>query len=96
MAGNPPLLLLDEPASHLDIKTTGEIIRILKRYSSNHLVLAVIHDLYLLNYVDKIVVLHNGKARIYGAVDNIPLMEVYGGNLKIVEANGMRFPVPLV
>ncbi len=96
MAGNPPLLLLDEPASHLDIKNTGEIIRILKRYSYNHLVLAVIHDLYLLNYVDKIVVLHNGKARIYEAVDNIPLMEVYGGNLKIVEANGMRFPVPLV
>ncbi len=94
MIGNPPLLLLDEPANHLDIKNTAEIIEILKEYSKRYLVIAVVHDLNLLNFVDGVIALKNGKAKILNDVDSQALEKIFDIKVELINAGKYRFVIP--
>lgn len=69
LAQQPEVLLLDEPASHLDLKhqvALHEILRGLRRQGL--LVVAVTHDLNLAAaYADRLVLMHNGELRATGS-----------------------------
>lgn len=57
-----PIILMDEPTSHLDIKYRIKIFETIKNISKNILVISVLHDLNLaFDYCNKIVFLKKGK-----------------------------------
>ncbi|MEI8618128.1 hypothetical protein P4S63_16190 [Pseudoalteromonas sp. B193] len=58
---DPPILLLDEPTSSLDHNSESKIINNLKGYSKDKTLIVVTHRSSLLELVDRIIVLDNGK-----------------------------------
>lgn len=69
LAQSPEILLLDEPATHLDLKHQIELHRMLRDLSSRGLlVVSVTHDLNLAAaYASRLIVLHRGAIRADGA-----------------------------
>ena len=94
LIGNPPILLLDEPASHLDIKNTMETLEIITRYSKKNLVILVLHDLNLLNFVDGIIALKNGKIKILNEIEKGILEDIFNTKIRIVHNGHFKFIVP--
>jgi iron complex transport system ATP-binding protein len=69
LAQEPRVLLLDEPATHLDLKHQLALYRLLARLGRSMLVVAVTHDLNLaLQYSDRVLVLEDGRI----AGDGVP------------------------
>ncbi len=67
LAQNTPILLLDEPTSHLDINHKIEIMSLAKNLSRDKLIIGVFHDLNLAaQYCDKLVLLNEGKIKAKG------------------------------
>ncbi len=79
-----PLLLLDEPASALDVSHQLRLFDLLKELNGEGLtVLCILHDLNLaLHYFDKLVVLSDGEVAAFGPPDDVlrpeMLEAVYG------------------
>lgn len=64
LAGNPEVILLDEPTSHLDLRHRAELMRLLIRLNRERqaAVLMVVHDLTLASqFFPRIVLLGNGR-----------------------------------
>ncbi|OKY77505.1 MAG: ABC-type cobalamin/Fe(3+)-siderophores transport system ATPase component [Candidatus Methanohalarchaeum thermophilum] len=67
LAQDTPILLLDEPTSHLDINHKIEIMSLAKDLSKEKLVIGVFHDLNLAaQYCDKLILLNQGKVKAKG------------------------------
>ena len=58
---NSQIIVLDEPTSALDNINKKLLIKKLKQYKENRLVILATHDLELLKHVDKIVIFSEGK-----------------------------------
>ena len=58
----PEVLLLDEPATHLDLRHQLSLYRLLAELAKTLLVVAVTHDLNLaLQFSDRVMVLEDGR-----------------------------------
>ncbi|MBR3459212.1 MAG: ABC transporter ATP-binding protein, partial [Clostridia bacterium] len=58
---DPPILLLDEPLTALDVVMVDEMKRLLKRRKQSHITILSTHIMELaLDICDDIVILHNG------------------------------------
>ena len=73
-----PLLLLDEPASALDVSHQLRLFDLLKELNADGLtVLCILHDLNLaLHYFDKLLVLSDGELAAFGPPDDVLRPEV--------------------
>ena len=73
-----PLLLLDEPASALDVSHQLRLFDLLKELNADGLtVLCILHDLNLaLHYFDKLIVLSDGEVAAFGPPDEVLRPEV--------------------
>jgi iron complex transport system ATP-binding protein len=73
-----PLLLLDEPASALDVSHQLRLFDLLKELNADGLtVLCILHDLNLaLHYFDKLLVLSDGEVAAFGPPDDVLRPEV--------------------
>ncbi len=73
-----PLLLLDEPASALDVSHQLRLFDLLKELNADGLtVLCILHDLNLaLHYFDKLLVLSDGEVAAFGPPDEVLRPEV--------------------
>lgn len=93
LAQQTNVLLLDEPASHLDIAYQLEIYRLVKQLASKgYIILMVCHDIVLAPmFADKAVLLKNGSVYGYGAPESVLTKEnlsaVFGVDVAIEKAS---------
>ena len=60
LATQAPVLLLDEPTTHLDPPHQVALARLLRRLAPTHTVVSVLHDLPLALAADRVLLLHQG------------------------------------
>ena len=82
LINDPPILVLDEPTSALDHNSEAKIIANLKQHSQDKTLLVITHRTSLLELVDRIIVLDNGKiiadgpkARVIASLHNQTVAE---------------------
>jgi peptide/nickel transport system ATP-binding protein len=74
LACKPQLLIADEPTTALDVTTQAEILDLISRLqkTTGMAVLFITHDMGVVAQIaDDVLVMHNGKAKEYGPVDQI-------------------------
>ena len=99
----PRGLLLDEPATYLDLRHQVELLQLLKKLSRERSigVLMASHDLNLTaSYADRLLVLHEGRIVAMGNRDAVLrpeiLSPVYGLPMKRIDHPGGVMVVPIV
>jgi iron complex transport system ATP-binding protein len=95
LAVESPLLLLDEPTTHLDPPHQAALARLLRRrVSAGTTVVSVLHDLSLALVADRLVLLDRGRVRAEGSTDDptlhAALIDAFEGAIRIERA-GARF-----
>ncbi|MGY0194495.1 ABC transporter ATP-binding protein [Leptothrix sp. BB-4] len=87
LAVQAPVLLLDEPTTHLDAPHQVALVRRMRELGRDRTVVSVLHDLSLALAADRLVVLEAGRVRAAGARDDpavhTALREVFGGAIRI-------------
>jgi iron complex transport system ATP-binding protein len=79
LAQEPQALLLDEPATHLDLRHQLALYRLLARLGRSMLVVAVTHDLNLaLQFAARVLVLADGRVSADGAPGDVLTAEIIG------------------
>ena len=66
-----PILLLDEPTSHLDQQSSLDMARMLAEYSKNHLVTIISHQSDIINHSDTLICLDKGRMAWGGPKDKL-------------------------
>ena len=82
LAQTPDLILLDEPANHLDLKHQIELLNFLKAWvkENNKTLIGVFHDLNLARlFGDTAVVMNNGTIAAKGKIDEVLNSEILSG-----------------
>ncbi|RZS58062.1 ABC transporter ATP-binding protein [Sphaerotilus mobilis] len=87
LAVQAPVLLLDEPTTHLDAPHQVALVRLMRQLGASRTVVSVLHDLGLALAADRLVVLAHGQVRAVGRRDDpavhAALREVFGGAIRI-------------
>ncbi|MEA3230363.1 MAG: ABC transporter ATP-binding protein, partial [Thermodesulfobacteriota bacterium] len=81
-----PILLLDDPISQVDIQTADTIIRTLRRLNGRRTIVMVSHRLSALRYVDRIVVLENGRVTEAGTHEQLVATGGYYARTAAIQA----------
>ena len=71
LIGDPPMLLLDEPTGALDHSSEEEIKGRLREYAAGRTMLVVTHRTSLLELVDRLIVVDNGRIVADGPKDTV-------------------------
>ncbi|WP_299948992.1 type I secretion system permease/ATPase [uncultured Ruegeria sp.] len=66
LIGRPPVLVLDEPTSAMDIKSEAETIKRLETATQDTTMVIVTHRTSLLDLVDRVIVIEDGKVGMDG------------------------------
>jgi putative ABC transport system ATP-binding protein len=62
LAGNPPILLADEPTGALDSKTGAEVMNLMKDLNKQgHTIILITHDLDIAKQAKRIIRIHDGR-----------------------------------
>jgi putative ABC transport system ATP-binding protein len=91
LAGNPPILLADEPTAALDSTSGRNVIELLQRLAREHgrAVVMVTHDPRVLGYGDRILHLEDGRLTREEA-NAAPSNEILAGRLQADAANNLQ------
>ncbi|MDD4702110.1 MAG: ABC transporter ATP-binding protein [Desulfovibrio sp.] len=95
LAQEAPVLLLDEPVNHLDIRNQVEILETIVRLATSKCmcVLIVLHHLsYALRYAHEAMLLHQGRLAYQGPVSELreyDLSRVYGIPVRLQSIDGI-------
>jgi len=98
LAGEPEVLLLDEPTSNLDLKYQIEIQKLVKKLRAKGLIIIIVmHDLtYAYRISDKILMLNKGKVYAAGKPEEVltpeNIFEVYGVTPLIIAEHKLIAP----
>lgn len=74
LAQQTPILLLDEPTTHLDLKFQFQLLEMVQKAAreQNLIVIMAMHDLNLVTrFSDKVVLLHEGRMLDFGAPSDV-------------------------
>jgi len=100
LAQSAPILLLDEPTTHLDLHHQMELLNQVHRLAKqrNLTVVMVLHDLNQVNrFADEVVLLVGGKVFAHAQTEEVMnshmLSMAYEVELKVVKTPESRFPV---
>ncbi len=78
LAVQAPVLLLDEPTTHLDPPHQVALVRLLRRLGRRQVVVSVLHDLSLALHADRVVVLQAGQLKADAGPDDLHLHAALG------------------
>jgi ATP-binding cassette subfamily B protein/ATP-binding cassette subfamily C protein LapB len=67
----PPILILDEPTTGLDIGLEQQLIAHIKQFTSDKTLLLITHRLAALELVDRVIVINNGQIAVDGPRDKV-------------------------
>lgn len=97
----PEIMILDEPATFLDIRHRTEIMKILIKLKeeSGISIVAATHDIFsALYYFEEIIILKDGKVFAEGKTEKVVneenLSAAYGINVSVKKVNGRVFVFP--
>lgn len=94
LATQAPVLLLDEPTSHLDPQHQVAIVRLARQLAATHTVVSVLHDLPLAIHADRLLLMQAGRVRAEGRFDDPALhaamVDAFEGAVKIEPVPGGR------
>jgi len=92
LATEAPVLLLDEPTTHLDAPQQVGLVRLLRTLARRQTVVTVVHDLSVALHADRLLVLRAGRVQAEGGVrepDVLAALErVFDGALRVRTAPG--------
>jgi len=71
LAGRPPIMVMDEPSSAMDAQTEGALIQRLREEFKGRTLILITHRPPLLQLVDRIILLDQGKIVSDGPRDNV-------------------------
>lgn len=101
LAQEPELMILDEPATFLDVRHKTEILRLLLKLKTerNMSIIAATHDVFsALFYFDKLIILKDGETLAEGECDQVLtddiLSEAYSIDVKVRKEDGKVFVFP--
>jgi iron complex transport system ATP-binding protein len=98
LAVQAPVLLLDEPTTHLDPPHQVALVRLLKRLAPAQAIATVLHDLPLALQADRLVVMAAGRVVAQGNCDDpqlhAALIHVFQQAIRIETVGGRFMPVP--
>ena len=98
LAVRAPVLLLDEPTTHLDPPHQMAVVRLLQRLAANHTVVSVLHDLPLALQADRLVLMRQGRVVATGSHDDAALhaalCEVFDQAIRIRLVDGRHVALP--
>ena len=99
LAVDAPVLLLDEPTTHLDPPHQIALLRLLQRQArAGRTVVSVLHDLSLALQADRLVVMDAGRIAADGGCDDpalhAALARVFGGALRVERVRDHWIAVP--
>lgn len=84
LAQDTPVLLLDEPTSHMDKRHEAAFLELLTRLRGQKTILVVLHDITTaVQYADHLIVLNNGKLAFQGSREECLLQEVLETNFQL-------------
>ena len=90
LATESPVLLLDEPTTHLDPPHQVALARLFRRLASTHTVITVLHDLPLAMQADQVLVMRDGAVVEHGENDDeamhAALIEAFDGAIAVIPA----------
>jgi len=101
LAQESKVILLDEPTSHLDLKSQIDILSLINKIKEDKTILIVLHDLLqAFTYTDYIILINDGKKVLEGKPSDIynsnVIKEVFGFTLeKEVNSNSL-YPYKIV
>ena len=99
LAVEAPVLLLDEPTTHLDPPHQASLARLFRRRAAaGTAVVSVLHDLSLALVADRLVLLERGRVRAQGPTDDpalhAALVDAFEGAIRIERAGGRWVAFP--
>ncbi|MBZ8138726.1 ABC transporter [Rubrivivax gelatinosus] len=98
LATEAPVLLLDEPTTHLDAPHQVALARLFRRLGRTHTVVSVLHDLPLALHADRLLVLCGGRVLAHGAHDDpvvhAALVHAFGGAVRIDRSGARPMALP--
>jgi iron complex transport system ATP-binding protein len=98
LATQAPVLLLDEPTTHLDPAHQVALARLLRTLAADHTVVSVLHDLPLALQADRVVVLRAGAVAGDGpphdAALRAALVAAFDGAVRVVGEGAQALVVP--
>jgi iron complex transport system ATP-binding protein len=98
LAVQAPVLLLDEPTTHLDPPHQIALVKLLQTWGRTHTVVSVLHDVSLALRADRVVVIKAGRVHGQGASDDPQLHRsveaVFDHALRIEPVGGHYSAVP--
>jgi iron complex transport system ATP-binding protein len=98
LAVRAPVLLLDEPTTHLDPPHQVAVVRLLQRLARHDTVASVLHDLPLALQADRVVLMEAGRVVAQGAHDDAvlhtALCEVFEHAIRIQRVGERFIAVP--
>jgi iron complex transport system ATP-binding protein len=102
LAQEPEIMILDEPATFLDVKHKTEIIKLLRKLKDERGIsaIAATHDIFsALFYFDEIIMLKDGKIFAEGSSEEVLreeiLSAVYGIEVTVRKEDGKIFVLPM-
>jgi len=98
LATQAPVLLLDEPTTHLDPPHQVAIARLLQQLGTSRTIISVQHDLLLALQADRVLVLCAGEVRAHAAPDDSALhavlMATFANAIRIGRFNDRIVAIP--
>ncbi|HMO47640.1 MAG TPA: ABC transporter ATP-binding protein [Rubrivivax sp.] len=98
LAVGAPVLLLDEPTTHLDPPHQVAVVRLMQQRARQGTVASVLHDLPLALQADRVVVMRAGRIVASGAHDDpalhAALVEVFDHAVRIERAGARHIALP--